>query len=116
MSILSNFTTESINDVFIVTVELLQATIEQASELNKLLLGAIEKGRHKIIIEMKEVEYMDSTFLGALIINLKKVGSSGGKFMLVGLKPSVETMVNQANLNKIFNIFESREEALNNIQ
>ena len=115
MSILSNFTTESINDVFIVTVELLQATIEQASELNKLLLGAIEKGRHKIIIEMKEVEYMDSTFLG-VIINLKKVGSSGGKFMLVGLKPSVETMVNQANLNKIFNIFESREEALNNIQ
>lgn len=115
MSILSDFTTEKINDVFIVTIDLVQATIEQAGELNKLLSNTIEKGWQKIIIEMKEVDYMDSTFLGALIINLKKITSKGGKFILVGLKPSVKTMVNQANLDKIFNILTSRDEALNNI-
>ncbi|MFZ0455263.1 MAG: STAS domain-containing protein [Ignavibacteriaceae bacterium] len=116
MGILSYFTTEVINDVFIVTVDLQQATIEQAGEFNKLLSDAIDKGRRKILIEMGEVEFMDSTFLGALIINLKKIGSSNGKFLLAGLKPDVKTMVQQTNLNKIFDVFESRTEALNSIQ
>ncbi len=116
MGVLSYFTTESINDVFIVTIDLQQATIEQASELNKLLSDAINSGRRKILIEMGEVEFMDSTFLGALIINLKKIGSSNGKFLLVGLKPSVKTMVEQTNLNKIFDVFGSRTEALDSIQ
>lgn len=116
MGILSYFTTETINDVFVITVDLQQATIEQAGEFNKLLSDAINNGRHKILIEMNEVEFMDSTFLGALIINLKKIGSTGGKFLLVGLKPSVKTMVEQTNLNKIFDVFETRTDALNSIQ
>lgn len=116
MGILSYFTTETINDVFIVKIELQQATIEQAGDFNKLLSDEIKNGRSKILIEMDEVEFMDSTFLGALIINLKKIGPTGGKFLLTGLKPSVKTMVQQTNLNKIFDVFESRTEALNSIQ
>jgi anti-sigma B factor antagonist len=116
MGILSYFTTESINDVFIVKVDSQQGTVEQASEFNKLLSDTIEKGWEKILIEMYNVDFMDSTFLGAIIINVKKIGLSNGKIILVGLKHSTKTMVLQTNLNKIFDIFTTREEALNNIQ
>lgn len=115
MGLLSNFTTESVNDVFVVSFNFREATIEQAGELNKLLSDAIEKGKHKLLIDMNEIKYMDSTFLGALIINFKKIISNNGKFLLVGLQDSVNLMVQQTNLNKIFKIYSSRTEALDNI-
>ena len=113
MRMLSNFTTESVNDVFIVTVNLHEATIEQAGEFNKLLSDIIENGYHNILIEMSEVNFMDSTFLGALIINLKKISPADGKLLLIGLKPIFNTMFLQTNLDKIFEISQSRTEALN---
>lgn len=115
MGMLSNFTTEAVNDVFIVTVNLQEATIEQASEFNKLLSDAIENGCQKILIEMSEVNFIDSTFLGALIVNFKKIYPITGKLILVGLKPIVNTMFLQTSLNKIFEISQSRAEALKNI-
>jgi anti-anti-sigma regulatory factor len=41
-------------------------------ELQKLLSNAINSGYKKILIEMMEVDYIDSTFLGLLVVYLKK--------------------------------------------
>ena len=107
-----NFVTETINDIFILTIKLKRATIEEASELNKVLSNAIEDGWTKLLIEMDDVEYIDSTFLGALVINLKKVIEIKGKFGLIGFKASLHTFIQQMSLDRTFEIYESREEAL----
>jgi len=109
-----NFVIETVNDTFILTIKLKRATIEAASELNKELSNAIENGWKKILVEMDEVEYIDSTFLGALVVNYKKVMEIDGKFGLVGFKASLHTFIQQMSLDRTFEIYESRSEALKN--
>ena len=112
---LSNFNTESINDVFIITIHLQEARIEQAFEFNKILSDAIDKGFKKVLIDLSEVKFIDSTFLGSLIINLRIICAANGKFKLVGLNTNINTMFIQTNLNNIFEISKTRIEALHNI-
>ncbi|MFZ0452384.1 MAG: STAS domain-containing protein [Ignavibacteriaceae bacterium] len=111
----SDFSTETVNDVFIVTINLKRATIEEAGGLNKILSDAILNGWNKLLIEMYGVEYIDSTFLGALVINLKKTIELNGKFGLIGFKASLHTFIQQISLDRTFEMYTSREEALNNI-
>jgi anti-sigma B factor antagonist len=110
-----NFVTETVNDIFILTIKLKRATIEEASELNKVLSDAINNDWKKLLIEMEEVEYIDSTFLGALVINFKKIIAINGKFGLVGFKASLHTFIYQMSLDRTFEMYESREEALKQI-
>ncbi|MEJ2614870.1 MAG: STAS domain-containing protein [Ignavibacteriaceae bacterium] len=110
-----DFVTETVNDIFIVTIKIKRATIDEAGDLNKILSDAIVNGRTKFLIEMHDVEYIDSTFLGALVINLKKTYELNGKFGLVGFKASLHTFLQQMSLDRTFEMYVSREEALNNI-
>jgi anti-anti-sigma factor len=112
MNIHSDFTTDTINNTFIVTVNLSRATFKEVVELQKLLSNALNNGYKKILVEMMEVDYIDSTFLGLLIVYLKKTLRIEGDFYLVGLKPSVYSIIQNTNLDKTFNIHVSRKEAL----
>jgi len=64
---------------------------------------------------MDQVEFIESTFLGVLVVNLKKSMLAKGRIMLVGLKSTVYTIVQHTHLNKTFEIFISRKDALKNI-
>ncbi len=110
-----DFVTETVNDHFIVTINLKRATIEEAGGLNKILSDAIINGWSKLLIEMHDVEYIDSTFLGALVINLKKIMELNGKFGLIGFKASLHTFIQQMSLDRTFEIYSSRAEAIKNI-
>ncbi len=110
-----DFVTETVNDVFIVTINLKRATIEEAGELNNILSDAIVNGWNKLLVEMYNVEYIDSTFLGALVINLKKTIELNGKFGLIGFNASLHIFIQQMSLDRTFEMYTSREEALNNI-
>ena len=111
----NDFVTETVNDIFIVTINLKRATIDEAGNLNKILSDEILNGRSKILIEMHSVEYIDSTFLGALVINFKKTHELNGKFGLIGFNASLHTFIQQMSLDRTFEMYTSREEALNNI-
>ena len=115
MNNLPDFVTETVNDAFIVTINLKRATIEEAGDLNKILSDAIVNGRSKLFIEMFDVEYIDSTFLGALVINLKRVIELNGKFGLIGFRASLHTFIQQMSLDRTFEMYATREDALNNI-
>lgn len=110
-----DFSTEVVNDIYIVVVNLTRATSKEASALNELLNEGFEKGFKKVIIELHDLEYIDSTFLGVFVFHLKKLNSVNGKLRLVGFHPSVYTVVERTKLHRTFEIFESREEALKNI-
>ena len=115
MNSIQDFTTETINDVFVVIINLKRATLEEAGRLSKILSMAINNGWKKLLIEMCDVEYIDSTFVGALVMNLKKMRESNGKLILVGLNTSLTALIQQINLDKTFQIFESRADAIKNI-
>lgn len=112
MDYLADFKTNTINDVFILTVILSRATLKEAGELNKILSKAISDGWIKIIIELDMVEFIDSTFLGVLVINSKKVTELNGNLRLKGFQPTINTIIEQISLNRTFKNYSSLEEAL----
>ncbi len=65
-----------------------------------------------VILDLGGVSFMDSSGLGALIAMLKRTTESGGDIKLVGLRKEVRLVFEITRAYKIFDIFDSVEEAL----
>ena len=99
-----NFTEEKINDILVIIINLDRATLKEADTLKKQLTRSIEDGNLKIIIDLTACEFIDSSFLGALVHILKKCVKSNGDLKLVGFKPAVRSMF---ELTRMFRVFET---------
>jgi anti-anti-sigma factor len=76
------------------------------------MVKSIEKGYRKIVVDLSQCEFIDSTFLGALVVSLKRVTALGGDLRLVGFQPGVHLMIQQTNMYRVFDTFTTREEAV----
>lgn len=76
--------------------------IYNAPELKELLLDLIEKKQGSIIIDCKNLKYIDSTGLGALISVLKRVKEYNGNIEIVNLKPYINKIFTITGLDKVF--------------
>jgi len=106
------FMQEEHGSILVEVVDLDRATLLDAEEFKKILFQDIQTGWKKIIVDLTECEFIDSTFLGAIVISLKKITELGGKLRLVGIQPKVQTLFQLTKMNRIFEIFENREDAL----
>jgi anti-sigma B factor antagonist len=71
-----------------------------------------DDAREKIILDFSNVEYLSSAALGKLITMDKKVKKAKGKLRLCSIRPDIYEVFAITKLNKLFNIFENREQAL----
>ena len=72
----------------------------------------VECGNNKMVMNLENVEYIDSSGLGALVTLLKKLRSGNGKLVLVNTKSSVKQILGLTNLDKVFIIENSMESAI----
>ena len=100
-------------EILIVKIEEKRATVEFSGTLKDDLLKEIEQGNNKVIIDLSEVEFVDSSFLGTLVAGLKRTTIKNGDLKIVNLQESVRDMFELTRLYKIFEIFDSVEDALN---
>ena len=107
-----DFNKEKYNDVIVEVVNLTRATLKEAEEFKLTLLHDIEEGAKKIVVDISECEFIDSTFLGALVVSLKKVTSLGGDLRLVGFQPSVHSMFELTRMYRVFESYKTKEEAV----
>jgi anti-anti-sigma factor len=84
-----DFVQEKQGTIVIEIVNLTRATLKEAEEFKKILSRDIELGWKNIIVDLTDCEFIDSTFLGALVITLKKITGLGGNLKLVGFQPAV---------------------------
>ena len=71
-----------------------------------------EDGKSKILLDFENVEYLSSAALGKLITMDKKVKSAGGKLKLCSVRPEIYEVFAITKLNKVFDIQEDQERAL----
>jgi anti-anti-sigma factor len=103
---------EEHGSILVDIVNLDRATLLDAAEFKKILFQDIQTGWKKIIVDLSECEFIDSTFLGTIVIASKKITESGGELRLAGIQPVVQSMFQLTKMNRIFKIFENREDAL----
>lgn len=86
------------------------------SEIKEVLFDIIEKGNRYLVMDMSKVEYIDSSGLGVLVSVLKKVKHAEGKLVLVSPKSSVKQILNLTNLDKVFNIQDTLQNAIEEVR
>jgi len=70
------------------------------------------KRSNKLVIDCSELEYMDSSGLGALIFGLKSAMAQGGDLRLATLLAKVKMMIEITRADKIFKIYPTVDEAV----
>ncbi|MCC6549521.1 MAG: STAS domain-containing protein [Ignavibacteriaceae bacterium] len=107
-----DFKREQYGDVVLIIVELTRATLKEAEEFKRLLSDEILGGTRKLVVDLGECEFIDSTFLGALVVTLKKIISLGGDMKLVGFQPAVHSMFELTRMYRVFEAHPHRRDAL----
>jgi len=106
------FFREEIGDVIVLTVNLRRATLVEAEEFKDILINDIQRGFKKIVVDLSTCEFIDSTFLGSLVVSLKKLTGLGGDLRLVGFQPAVHSMFELTRMYRVFESFKSSDEAV----
>lgn len=75
------------------------------------LNAVIEEGVNRLIIDMEQVRYVNSTGLGYLINLADTVGGEQGMVVLANVQPKVKVVFDMLGLNAFFKIYSSRENA-----
>ena len=83
-----------------------------APRLKENLLAALEDGVKKIVVDMTGVHFIDSSALGVLIGGVKRLKPNGGKLVLVSVDENVNWIFQITGLNSVFEIYDTRDEAL----
>jgi len=78
----------------------------------KLKLGEwIDSGNRRIVLNLSEVDFIDSSGLGAIISGFKRIGGDG-RLVICAVKESVMSLFRLTRMNRVFDIFPSEDEAL----
>ena len=107
-----NFDRMMRGDYCVLGVHARRATVDMAPELKDLLFKEIENGNIHIIIDFSYVEFVDSSFIGALVAGLKQVKLKEGEIKISGLHPHVRITFELTRLDHLFKIYKSVEQAM----
>ena len=83
-----------------------------APELKSALADAIEEGRSRIVVDLSETTFLDSTALGVLIGAVKRLRSREGRLTIVNVDDNIAKTFEITGLDQIFTIRSSRDEAV----
>jgi anti-anti-sigma factor len=107
-----NFGKEFQEDIVIEKVNLKRATYKEAEEFRSIVQGDIEAGWQKIIVDMENCKFMDSSFLGVLIISLKKLQRTKGSLKLASIHNDARVLLDITRISDLFNIYPNKQEAI----
>jgi anti-sigma B factor antagonist len=80
--------------------------------LRERIIQLIDEGQTRLIVNLQEVGFMDSSGLGVLVGGLKRLNERGGKLVLVCPEGSPLKVLTITGLDKVFPIHASLEGAL----
>ncbi|NLM06057.1 MAG: STAS domain-containing protein [Tissierellia bacterium] len=78
--------------------------IQNSNEIKKEILGDFSEKEGDILIDGKDLEYIDSTGLGAIIAIYKEVNDRGKKIIFTNLAKFVHKLFKITDMDKLFEI------------
>lgn len=77
--------------------------LENSPSIRKILLGAVEDGR-KVLVDMAEVTYIDSSGIACLVEALQTARKKGADLALVAVSAQAKRVLELARLDMVFAI------------
>lgn len=76
------------------------------------LVEAADKDRHDIIVDLTQLEFLDSTGLGALIGAHRRAAEHGGRVRLIVQDGPIARLLNITGLMRVFAVYATLDAAL----
>ena|SRR5438874_13590877 len=83
-----------------------------SSRVAESLRTMSEQKPARLVVDLSDVTYIDSSGLAVLIEGMQNVEAYGGKFFLAGLQDNVRSILEIARLDQVFIIFPHVDAAL----
>jgi len=107
-----DFKSKDFGKVTVVTVSLVRATLQFAVGFKDFILRQLNEDNKYIVVDLSMCEYLDSTFLGALVSSLKKTVAAGGDLKLVYSNELSSLIFEMTSMNKVFEVHKDLDEAI----
>lgn len=88
-----------------------EVDVYTAPQLKQQIISILEGGAKTLAINLTKVDYLDSTALGVLIGGLKRMREKDGNMVLICPSPRIRRVFEITGLDKIFDIYNTEEEA-----
>jgi anti-anti-sigma factor len=76
------------------------------------LNGLVDRQRNNIVLDLKDVDFMSSIGLRAIVLTYKTVKPAGGDLRLASPSPAVEKVLKTLGMTPMFSIYPSSAEAV----
>lgn len=86
--------------------------LHSAPQLRAELLKAVEAAAPKVVIDLSDVTFIDSTGIGVLVGALKRAREKGGSLNFCGIQTRVKRVFEITGLMRALPLFDSRDLAI----
>ena len=87
--------------------------LAHSSEVRRMVLLEFRENRTpRVILNLREVNYIDSSGVASLVEGLKASRDVGSRLILFGLSPIAYEVLQLSRLLKVFEIYDSEDKAL----
>ena len=107
-----DFTTDTEGDVRVINIPD-RLTSETSDVLKRMLKELVDKGYYKIVMNLEQTEYMDSSGLGAIVSKIAATRSKKGDIRLASPRKYVVNLLELTHIDQIIKIYDQRSEAVN---
>lgn len=104
--------TERRNDRTVLSIGEDRLDAHNSGELKDRILDILEEGGDGLIVDLGQVQFIDSSGLGALLSGYKNAALRSKAFALSGLQPRVRSMFELTRLHRVFDIFSGPDAAM----
>lgn len=105
------FITQDCSEAIMVSIEG-RIIYETEKDFKETISGLLKNDKNRIVLDCSGLSYINSAGLGVLINLLKSSKAQGGDIRLAGLNPDIRELFEITNLNHIFSIFKTSDEAV----
>ena len=107
-----NIRTERTEGVAVLFIREDRLDANNSEELKAELRRLFDGGTKDLVVDMKEIHFIDSSGLGALVSGYKNASILHGSLKLSNLQAQVKSMFELTRLHRVFDIFTSVDDAL----
>ncbi len=82
------------------------------ADLEQKVLGILDSDMQGLLVDMSDLDYINSSGLRVLVMAYQRLKKSGGKLAISGTKDYIMEVFEIAGYHRLFNLFPNEDEAL----
>jgi len=107
------FSHEKSNNILTVTLEGTSLDAKEAPQFKQEIFDLIRLSQiQKVVLDLHNLNFIDSSGLGSFLSILRQLNTKGGELKIASMNKSIRTVFELVCMHKIFEIYNSKDEAV----